>query len=68
MGKDVAQALGYGAGSSLANAVANHVDQEDKGVTEIMTPGGRQKVVVINESGLYSLVLSSKLPTVKNFP
>lgn len=67
VGRDVAQALGYGEGKSLANAVANHVDPEDKGVTELMTPGGKQKMVVINESGLYSLVLSSKLPGAKRF-
>ena len=67
VGKDVAQALGYGEGKSLANAVANHVDPEDKGVTELMTPGGKQKMVIINESGLYSLVLSSKLPGAKRF-
>lgn len=67
VGKDVAQALGYGEGKSLANAVANHVDEEDKGVTELMTPGGSQKMVIINESGLYSLVLSSKLPTARKF-
>lgn len=67
VGKDVAEALGYGAGKSLANAVANHVDEEDKGVTEMMTPGGRQKIIIINESGLYSLVLSSKLPSAKEF-
>lgn len=58
VGKDVATALGYGEGKSLANAVANHVDEEDKGVSEILTPGGTQTVPVINESGLYSLVLS----------
>lgn len=67
VGKDIAASLGYGEGKSLSNAVANHVDPEDKGVTEMMTPGGRQKVVIINESGLYSLVLSSKLPTAKKF-
>lgn len=67
VGKDVAAALGYGEGKSLANAVANHVDTEDKGVTELMTPGGKQNMVIINESGLYSLVLSSKLPTAKQF-
>lgn len=67
VGKDVAQALGYGEGKSLANAVSNHVDEEDKGVTELMTPGGKQKMVIINESGLYSLVLSSKLPDAKKF-
>lgn len=67
VGKDVAEALGYGKGKSLANAVANHVDAEDKGVTEMMTPGGAQKMTIINESGLYSLILSSKLPTAKKF-
>lgn len=67
VGKDVAGALGYGAGKSLANAVAKHVDGDDKGVTEMVTPGGKQKVVIINESGLYSLILSSKLPTAKKF-
>ena len=67
VGKNVAEALGYGAGKSLANAVSKHVDEEDKGVTEMMTPGGVQKVIIINESGLYSLVLSSKLPSAKKF-
>lgn len=67
VGKDVAEALGYGSGKSLANAVSKHVDEEDKGVTEMMTPGGVQKVIIINESGLYSLVLSSKLPSAKKF-
>lgn len=67
VGQDVARALGYGEGKSLANAVANHVDAEDKGVTEMMTPGGKQNMTIINESGLYSLVLSSKLSTAKKF-
>lgn len=67
VGKDVAQALGYGEGKSLANAVANHVDEQDKGVTELMTPGGTQKMVIINESGLYSLCFSSKLEGAKKF-
>ena len=67
VGRDVAAALGYGEGKSLANAVANHVDSDDKGVTEMMTPGGKQKMTIINESGLYSLVLSSKLPDAKKF-
>ena len=61
VGKDVALALGYGEGKSLANAVSNHVDDADKGVTEMMTPGGMQKMTIINESGLYSLCFSSKL-------
>lgn len=67
VGKDVAEALGYRKGKSITNAVTNHVDDEDKGVTKIMTPGGRQKMVIINESGLYSLILSSKLDSAKKF-
>ena len=67
VGKDVAAALGYGNGKSLANAVAKHVAVEDKGVTEMMTPGGKQKMTIINESGLYSLILSSKLESAKAF-
>ena len=67
VGKDIATALGYGEGKSLANAVANHVDVEDKGVTKMMTPGGKQNVTIINESGLYSLIMSSKLPQAKEF-
>lgn len=67
VGKDIAEALGYGKGKSLNNAVANHVDDEDKGVTEMMTPGGKQNLIIINESGLYSLILSSKLPNAKKF-
>lgn len=43
------------------------MDDEDKGVTKIMTPGGRQKMIIINESGLYSLILSSKLDSAKKF-
>ena len=67
VGRDVAMALGYGKGKSLNNAVSKHVDDEDKGVTEMMTPGGKQNVVIINESGLYALVLSSKLERAKKF-
>lgn len=67
VGKDVALALGYGEGKSLANAVSNHVDDADKGVTEMMTPGGMQKMTIINESGLYSLCFSSKLEGAKKF-
>lgn len=51
VGKDVAEALGYGKGKSLANAVSDHVDPEDKGVTKMMTPGGNQKVTTYNEIG-----------------
>lgn len=63
-GKDVAQALGY---SNPRKALADHVDEEDKGVTKCDTLGGAQDITIINESGLYSLVLSSKLPTAKKF-
>lgn len=64
VGKDVAQVLGY---KNPQEAIRNHVDEEDKGVSEILTPGGKQSVPIINESGLYSLVLSSKLPSAKKF-
>lgn len=64
VGKDVAQALGY---SNQRDALARHVDEEDKGVVKRDTPGGAQDLTTINESGLYSLVLSSKLPSAKRF-
>lgn len=64
VGRDVAQALGY---TNPRKALADHVDDEDKGVTKCYTHGGTQEMTVINESGLYSLVLSSKLPSAKRF-
>jgi len=64
VGKDVATALGY---TNTLKAIRDHVDSEDKGVNEMVTPGGTQKVIFINESGLYSLILSSKLPQAKAF-
>lgn len=64
IGKDVAEILGY---SNPLKAIRTHVDQEDRGVNEMDTPGGKQRLIVINESGLYSLILSSKLPTAKRF-
>lgn len=64
VGKDVAEALGY---SNPQKAIRDHVDDEDKGVNEMFTPGGKQQVPIINESGLYSLILSSKLPGAKKF-
>lgn len=64
VGKDVAQALGY---QNPQRAIRDHVEEEDKGVTETVTPGGTQSVTVINESGLYSLVLASKLPSARRF-
>ena len=64
VGKDVARRLGY---INPEKALRVHVDDEDKGVNEMGTPGGTQKVTFINESGLYSLVLASKLPQAKAF-
>ena len=64
VGKDVATALGY---ANTLKAIRDHVDSEDKGVNEMVTPGGNQKVIFINESGLYALILSSKLPQAKAF-
>lgn len=64
VGKDVATILGY---AKTANAISQHVDDEDKGVTRMMTPGGKQNIQVINESGMYSLILSSKMPNAKKF-
>lgn len=66
VGKDVASVLGY---ANTRKALADHIDDEDKldGVT-IRDPIGReQNPVIINESGLYSLILSSKLPNAKQF-
>mgnify|MGYP004698572131 CR=1 FL=1 len=60
-------ALGYGEGKSPANAVARHVDTEDRSVTEMMTEAGKRNFTIINESGLYSLILSSKLDSAKRF-
>lgn len=64
MGKDVAMALGY---SNTRDALSRHVDVEDKGVVNHDTPSGIQKMTIINESGLYSLILSSKLESAKRF-
>lgn len=65
VGKDVAEILGY---SKARNAIANHVDDDDKKVAPIQGDlGGIQEMTVINESGLYSLILSSKLPNAKRF-
>ena len=64
VGKDVAAALGY---ANPKNAVPAHVSEEDKGVTELMTPGGKQNMTVINESGLYALIFGSKLESAKRF-
>ncbi|MGF0081363.1 phage antirepressor KilAC domain-containing protein [Limosilactobacillus reuteri] len=66
VGKDVAMILGY---KKPENAIANHVEDEDKTTTLIQGTGSnyKSKSVIINESGLYALILSSKLPTAKEF-
>ena len=64
VGKDVAEILGY---RETAKAIRTHVDEEDKGVSVLDTPGGRQQITLINESGLYCLILSSNLPVAKKF-
>lgn len=62
--KDVATALGY---SNTRDAIAKHVDDDDKNTVVIRDGKGNPNQTIINESGLYSLVLSSKLPTAKKF-
>lgn len=64
VGKDVAVALGY---KNPRDAITRHVDAEDKGVVKHDTPSGEQEMLIINESGLYSLILSSKMPKAKAF-
>lgn len=64
VGKDVASALGY---KNIADAIGKHVDIDDKLTSQIAIAGQRRDVIIINESGLYSLILSSKLPTAKQF-
>lgn len=64
-GKDVAQALGY---KDTVNALKTHVEPEDKKGWRITTPSrGEQKITLINESGVYSLIFGSKLPEAKKF-
>lgn len=64
VGKDVAAALGY---QNPSKALADHVDNEDKLNNESLSSLGQRGGWLINESGLYSLVLSSKLPGAKKF-
>lgn len=64
VGKDVAEILGY---KETSKAIRTHICAEDKGVSVLDTPGGQQKITLINESGLYSLILGSKLPKAKTF-
>ena len=64
VGSDVAKALGY---ADQQKAIKMHVDDEDKLTRQIVVSGQKRKVILINESGLYSLILSSKLPQAKAF-
>ena len=65
VGKDVAEMLGY---RLARKALYDHVEDDDKKGVPIQNPlGGKQKMTIINESGLYSLILSSKLPQAKEF-
>ncbi len=64
VGRDVANILGY---TNSHKAIRDHVADEDKGMNKTFTPGGRQNLIIVNESGLYSLILSSKLPSAKKF-
>lgn len=66
VGKDIAIILGY---KKPENAIANHVEDEDKTTTLIQGIGSnyKSKTVIVNESGMYSLILSSKLPNAKRF-
>lgn len=64
VGNDVAKALGY---SNPRDALGRHVESEDKRASCFPTPSGKQEMTVINESGLYSLIMSSKLPDAKKF-
>ena len=64
VGKDVAKILGY---SRTADAIKAHVDEEDKLTRQFTDSGQRREMTIINESGMYSLILSSKLPNAKKF-
>lgn len=64
VGKDVATILGY---SNGPKAMRDHVDEEDKLTERIVMSGQNREVIVINESGLYSLILSSKMPNARKF-
>ena len=62
VGQDIAKALNY---ADPQKAIKMHIDDEDKLTRQIVVSGQNRNVTVINESGLYSLILSSKLPTAK---
>ena len=62
--KDVCDVLGY---ANPRKAIADHIDNDEKGVTICDTPGGSQEMTIINESGLYTLILRSNKPNAKAF-
>lgn len=64
LGKDVAEILGY---ANTPKAIRDHVDDEDKLTERIVLSGQNREVIFINESGLYGLILSSKMPNAKKF-
>lgn len=64
VGKDVAIALGH---QNPERAIRKFVDEEDKGVTDLVTPGGKQTVSIINESGVYALIFASQTESAKKF-
>ena len=61
---DITRILGY---KNCSKAIADHVDEEDKGITKCSTAGGMQNLTVINESGMYSLIIQSKMPDARRF-
>lgn len=64
VGKDLANVLGY---SNPQKAIRDHIDPDDLRGERIVTPSGKQMTIITNESGMYSLILSSKLPSAKKF-
>lgn len=64
VGKDVAIALGY---AKPTDTVRKRVDNEDRGISKMETPSGIQEMTIINESGVYALIFSSKLESAKRF-
>ena len=64
VGKDVAKVLGY---TNPTKACRVHIEEDDKGMYKMDTPSGTQQTLIINESGLYALILASKLPKAREF-
>lgn len=64
VGKEIAELLGY---KNPLRAIREHIKDNHKGVNEMVTPGGKQQIIIIDEAGFYSLVLRSKLPSAEAF-